>query len=55
MSVKSRMQSTLLSWSYKVYLRFFGRGSDLFQVPERIVEYPFAVEMAMRPCSEMSS
>ena len=48
MSVKSRMQSTLLSWSYKVYLRFFGRGSDLFQVPERIVEYPFAVEMAMR-------
>jgi hypothetical protein len=47
-SVKSRLQSTFVTWSYKVYLRFFGRGSDLFQVSERIVEYPFAVEMALR-------
>ena len=48
MSVKSRLQSTFVTWSYKAYLRFFGRGSDLFQVSERIVEYPFAVEMALR-------
>ena len=46
--MKSRLQSTFVTLSYKVYLRFFGRGSDLFQVPERIVEYPFAVESAMR-------
>jgi SAM-dependent methyltransferase len=48
MSVRSRLQSTFVSFSYKAYLRFFGRGSDLFQVSERIVEYPFAVEMALR-------
>jgi SAM-dependent methyltransferase len=48
MTVKSRLQSTLLTFTYKMYLRFFGRGSDLFQVSERIVEYPFAVESVLR-------
>lgn len=34
--------------SYKLYLRFFGSGTDLFQVAERIVEYPFAIESALQ-------
>lgn len=38
----------MLSWSYKAYLRFFGRGANLFTVSERIVEYPFAVKAAMQ-------
>ena len=48
MSVRSRLRSAFVSSSYKVYLRLFGGGTDLFQVSERIVEYPFAVEAALQ-------
>lgn len=37
----------MLSMSYKVYLRLFGGGAPLFEVSERIVEYPFALETAL--------
>jgi SAM-dependent methyltransferase len=47
-SVGSRLRSTFVSVSYKAYLRLFGGGTDLFEVSERIVEYPFAVESALQ-------
>ena len=48
MTVGTRLRSTLVGLSYKAYLRFFGGGTDLFEVSERIVEYPFAVESALQ-------
>ncbi|MFI5282723.1 MAG: class I SAM-dependent methyltransferase [Candidatus Dormibacterales bacterium] len=47
MSAGTRLKSVMLSMSYKVYLRLFGRGAPLFEVSERIVEYPFALETAL--------
>jgi SAM-dependent methyltransferase len=47
-SLGSGLRSKFVSFSYKAYLRFFGGGTDLFEVSERIVEYPFAVESALQ-------
>lgn len=47
-SIRTRARATFTSWAYKVYLRMFGRGTNLFAVSERIVEYPFAVGEALK-------
>jgi len=46
-SAGTRLKSALLGLSYKAYLRLFGRGAPLFEVSERIVEYPFALQTAL--------